>query len=336
MKKKGLLLLASFIAFYVLVHSIRHLPEILHGHLSWKGEITYALSIVRIVADMVIACMFALFPYFLLYYFYPQKKFMLIAAGMIVSLTACFFISFWWTGFMEHTPVRLSNYLPQSIFFCIVNAVFGMTFYFVRYAQYKELQEKETALQNKQSELSFLRSQINPHFLFNNLNNIYALVYYKSAQSLNAIAGLSELLRYMLYDTNDTVALTTEIAYIEKYIALQQLRFEHPSDVEFKINGDLDAVNIPPLLLIPFIENAFKHGDDSAKQWLNVSIGTTIDSINFYCSNKKATKKQDATGGIGITNVKRRLTLLYPGKHDLEIIENDELFIVKLMLEYGK
>jgi len=336
MKKKGLLLFAGFIAFYVLVHSIRHLPEILHGRLSWKGETTYTLSIVRIVADMVFACLFTLLPYLLLYHFYPEKKFKLIAIGMIISLTSCFFISFWWTGFMEHAPVRLSSYLPQTVFFCVVNVVFGMIFYFVRYAQYKELQEKETALQNKQSELSFLRSQVNPHFLFNNLNNIYALVYYKSPQALNAISGLSELLRYMLYDTNDTVALTTEIAYIEKYIALQQLRFEHPSDVEFKIDGDLDAVNIPPLLLIPFIENAFKHGDDSVKDWLNISIGTTNDRINFYCSNIKATKKLDATGGIGISNVKRRLELLYPGKHALEIIENDELFVVKLKLNYGK
>jgi two-component system, LytTR family, sensor kinase len=336
MKKKGLLLFASFIAFYLLIHSIRHLPEILHGRLSWKGETTYMLSIVRIVADMVIACLFTLFPYLLLYYFYPQKKFKLIAVGMIVSLTTCFFIGFWWTGFMEHDPVRLSNYLPQAIFFCIVNAVFGMIFYFVRYTQYKELQEKETALQNKQSELSFLRSQVNPHFLFNNLNNIYSLVYYKSDQALTAISGLSELLRYMLYDANDTVMLTTEIAYVEKYIALQQLRFEHPSDVEFKISGELDPVNIPPLLLIPFIENAFKHGDDLAKNWLKISIKTARDNINFYCSNKKAKKKHDATGGIGITNVKRRLALLYPEKHTLEITEDDELFVVKLNLDYGK
>jgi two-component system LytT family sensor kinase len=336
MEKKGILLLASFIAFYTLVHSIRHLPELLHGRLNWNGEITYGLGIVRVLADMIIAWLATLLPYLLFYHFYPQKNFNLIIGGMIASLTVCFFVGFWWTSFMEHVSVRLSSYLPQAVFFYTVNAVFGITFYFIRYAHYKELQEKERTLQNKQSELSFLRSQVNPHFLFNNLNNIYSLVYYKSDQALNAISGLSELLRYMLYDTNDTVALTTEIAYIEKYIALQQLRFEHPSDVEFEINGDLDAVNIPPLLLIPFIENAFKHGDYSAKQWLNISIRTTNGSINFYCSNKKTTKKQDATGGIGITNVKRRLALLYPGKHNLEIIEDDELFTVKLMLEHGK
>jgi len=336
MRKKEILLFVSFIAFYALVHSIRHLPELLHGRLRWNGEVTYTLSVVRIVADMAIAYLFTLFPYLFLYYFYPQKKYTLIAGGTIVSLTACFFIGFWWTRVMENTPIRLGSYLPQSVFFFTLNAVFGMAFYFIRYAQYKELQEKETALQNKQSELSFLRSQVNPHFLFNNLNNIYSLVYYKSDQALNAIAGLSELLRYMLYDTNDIVSLTTEIAYIEKYIALQQLRFEHPSDVDFKLSGDLDAVGIPPLLLIPFIENAFKHGDDSAKQWLKIGLKTGQGSISFYCSNKKIAKKQDKTGGIGISNVKRRLALLYPGKHRFEIIEDDNLFIVNLKLEYGK
>lgn len=336
MKKKGILLLAGFIAFYALVHGVRHLPELLHGRLSWNGEVTYTLSVVRIIADMAIACLFTVLPYLLLYYFYPQKKFGLIAAGLIISLTICFFIGFWWTRFMENTPVRLSSYLPQVVFFYTVNAIFGMTFYFIRYAHYKELQEKEAVLQNKQSELSFLRSQVNPHFLFNNLNNIYSLVYYKSDQSLNAISGLSELLRYMLYDTNDTVSLTTEIAYIEKYIALQQLRFEHPSDVDFKVNGDLEAVSLPPLLLIPFIENAFKHGDDSAKDWLNISIETKGGDVYFYSANKKAAKKSDQTGGIGIDNVKRRLALLYPGKHRLEIADNDELFTVKLNLTYGK
>jgi len=336
MKKKGILLLAGFIAFYALVHGVRHLPELLHGRLTWNGEVTYTLSVVRIIADMAIACLFTVFPYLLLYYFYPQKKFGFIAIGLITSLTACFFIGFWWTCFMENTPVRLGSYLSQVVFFNTVNTIFGMTFYFIRYAHYKELQEKESALQNKESELSFLRSQVNPHFLFNNLNNIYSLVYYKSDQSLNAISGLSELLRYMLYDTNDTVLLTTEIAYIEKYIALQQLRFEHPSDVDFKVSGDLDAVNLPPLLLIPFIENAFKHGDDSVKNWLNISLKTTQDDIDFYCSNKKVVKKTDATGGIGIANVKRRLELLYPEKHNLEIIDTDELFTIKLNLNYGE
>jgi two-component system LytT family sensor kinase len=106
----------------------------------------------------------------------------------------------------------------------------------------KELQQVQLQLQNRQTELSFLRSQVNPHFLFNHLNNIYALVYEQNVQALPAISRLSELLRYMLYDSNETVAITTELSYLEKYIALQQLRFEHPSLVEITQNCSNETV----------------------------------------------------------------------------------------------
>jgi two-component system LytT family sensor kinase len=336
MKKKWLLLFAGFIAFYTLAHSIRHLPELLHGRLNWNGETTYLLSVTRIAADIVISFLFTLFPYLLCYRYYPQRKFIHLATGLIISLSGCFLVGYWWTSFMEQVKVRLSDYLPQAVFFYMVDAVFGMAFYFVRYAQYKEVQEKEAQLQNKQSELSFLRSQVNPHFLFNNLNNIYSLVYYQSDQALNAIAGLSELLRYMLYDASETVTLTKEVTYIEKYIALQQLRFEKPSEIGFKVSGNFDEVGIPPLLLIPFVENAFKHGDASAGNWLNINLATGDDHIRFSCSNKKDVKQHDPTGGIGIDNVKRRLALLFPGKHQLDISDDTEWFTVKLELYYGK
>jgi two-component system LytT family sensor kinase len=336
MKKKWGLLFVAFIAFYTLVHGIRQLPELMHGHLDWNGETTYLLSVIRIAADIAISFLFTLFPYLLCCRYYPQRKFKHLVIGLVISISACFLIGYWWTVFMEQAAVRLSNYLPQAVFFYGMNAVFGMAFYFVRYAQYKEVQEKEAQLQNKQSELSFLRSQINPHFLFNNLNNIYSLVYYQSDQALNAISGLSELLRYMLYDTSETVTLAKEVTYIEKYIALQQLRFEKPSEIEFKVSGNFDDFNIPPLLLIPFVENAFKHGDASAGKWLDISLASGLDLVRFSCSNKKAAKQQDPTGGIGIDNVKRRLALLFPGKHHLDIEDGTELFTVKLELYYGK
>src|ERR1700744_4039102 len=101
MKKRLLLLLVSFIGFYTLVHSIRHLPQMVHGHLSWNGESTYALSIIRILADLVIACLFALLPYLLLYRFYPERKYLQLIAGIIISLSVCFVLGFLWTVLME-------------------------------------------------------------------------------------------------------------------------------------------------------------------------------------------------------------------------------------------
>ncbi len=336
MKKKLLLLLVGFIAFYSLIHLSRHIGDLAHGRFDWGGEKTFALSVIRNGADMVISFLFALIPYLILYRLYPQKKWVKAIFLMIISLTGCFLLSFWWTSFMEQATVRLSAYSQSAVFFYTADIVFGMAFYFIRYAQYKELQQKEALLQTRQSELSFLRSQINPHFLFNNLNNIYSLVYYKSEQALTAIAGLSELLRYMLYDMSEQVPLSKEAAYIEKYIALQQLRFEKPTEINMKLSGNLDGVNIPPLIFIPFVENAFKHGDSSSSQWLGISLSVDQYYIHFSCSNKKGVKHKDAEGGIGIDNVKRRLLLLYPEKHKLDIKEDNNMFTVKLELYYGK
>jgi len=336
MKKKGGMLFLSFLVFYILVHSIRHLPELLHGKLNWQGEATYILSIIRIAADVAISFLFALLPYLLFYHLYPQKKYFAITAGITLSLFVCFLAGFTWTSIMEHENVRPGNYLPQAAFYGIVNSVFGIAFYFVRYSRYKELSEKEAQLQNRQSELAFLRSQINPHFLFNNLNNIYSLVFYKSEQALAAIAGLSELLRYMLYDTTEAVALAVEVSYIDQYIALQQLRFETPPAVEFTKTGGMDGIVIAPLLFIPFVENAFKHGDAQAANWLKIGIVVESGRLTFLCINKKSANIISPDGGIGIDNVKRRLLLLYPGKHRLDITNDEDLFTVKLQLNYGK
>lgn len=337
MQKKLTLLLVCFVVFYTLVHSIRDLPDLLHGKLDWNGEKTYTLSVIRIAADMVIAFLFTLLPYLIFSCWYVSKKWLPIILWLAVSLTGCFLLDFCWTSYMEQPiQVRLVTYLPNAVFFFTMYAVFGIAFYFIRYSQYKELKENETLLQTRQSELSFLRSQINPHFLFNNLNNIYALVSYQSDQSLNAIASLSELLQYMLYETSETVALSKEITYIEKYITLQQLKYEHPEKIDFKIAGQMGAQQIPPLLLIPFVENAFKHGDANQPGWLNLELIANEGQLTFSCINKKAQKHKDPEGGIGIDNVLRRLELLYPNRHQLDIKEDQTTFNVKLSLGYGK
>ena len=154
-------------------------------------------------------------------------------------------------------------FLTTTFFISSIFIIYGIVFYFIRYSYYKELQQRELLLQNRQSELSFLRSQINPHFLFNSLNNIYSLAYQQSERVLPAIAGLSDLLRYMLYDANEKVPLEKELEYIRKYIDLQRLRFEQPVKAEFIVPAIPAKFLIPPLLLIPFVENAFKHGEFS-------------------------------------------------------------------------
>jgi LytS/YehU family sensor histidine kinase len=190
-------------------------------------------------------------------------------------------------------------------------------------------------VQARQSELSFLRSQINPHFLFNSLNTIYSLVYHGSEKALPTIAGLSELLRYTLYDVTEKVPLEKEVSYIKKYIELQKLRFEKPVNVVFETEGDELKPYVSPLLLIPFVENAFKHGRFTREtDILEILLKAGNGVIMFRCRNKIGIQQKDTSGGIGIENVKKRLKLLYAGKHHLDIKQNNDSFMVHLDLFY--
>ncbi|MCQ6956340.1 sensor histidine kinase [Mucilaginibacter aquariorum] len=337
MKKRLSLFSFTFLVFYVLVIIARQLPGLVRGRFSFAGGSHSIAEWVQFAGDILIYYLVALGVYLLLCWFHPRKQYPQLFFGLLVICMGAYFCCLFWARAFADAPVRMSRYFQLVIIPITAQVFFAIIFYLVRYSQYKELQQVELQLQNRQTELSFLRSQINPHFLFNHLNNIYALVYEQNAQALPAISGLSELLRYMLYNSNEVVLLSTEISYIEKYIALQQLRFEYPSMIAVTKSCRDKTAHIPPLLLIPFIENAFKHGEVSIKEnWLKMEIDSNSDQLNFSCANIIGTHKKDITGGIGLKNVKQRLNLLYPGLHRLEITEVDNLFVVKLQLYYGK
>lgn len=188
------------------------------------------------------------------------------------------------------------------------------------------------------TELSFLKTQLNPHFLFNSLNSIYSLANKKSDNTTDAIITLSELMRYMIYETNkDVVSLQNEINYIKNYISLQNLRLKDSSGVRFNVHGYLDYY-IEPLLLISFIENAFKYGTDyTGKTNIVIKINVENGNLNLNISNYISLKeKNNPNSGIGIQNIKKRLKLLYPDSHTLTIEELDNLFTVELLLKLKK
>lgn len=336
MKKKTGILVITFILFYAMIHLGRYLPDLYTGRFSLVDERSYTVRTISLLADMLASSMFTLSTYFILYCCYPQKKYITLIFMLISTFLAGFVISYFVAVWDFGSAIRLSRYFRNNILYGALYTILAFVFYFIRYSQFKELQQRELAIQNRDAELSFLRSQINPHFLFNNLNNIYSLVYHHSDQSLSAISGLSELLRHMLYDTNETISLEKEINCIEKYIALEQLRFETPCLLTFSCTGDLAQIQMPPLLLIPFIENAFKHGAISFNHaWLNISIHITPDDqLELYCANEVGIKTKDNTGGIGIENVRKRLALLYPSNHTLDIKQEMHKFIVHLKLGY--
>jgi two-component system, LytTR family, sensor kinase len=188
------------------------------------------------------------------------------------------------------------------------------------------------------TELSFLKAQLNPHFLFNSLNSIYSLANKKSDNTTNAIVTLSELMRYMIYEADkEFVNLQNEINYIKNYISLQTLRIKDSSGVRFNVHGNLDH-NIEPLLLISFIENAFKYGTDyTGKTNINIKISVEENQLLLkICNYISLKEKNNQHSGIGIQNIKQRLKLLYPNSHSLKIEEVDSLFTVELLLKLKK
>ncbi|MFL0161035.1 sensor histidine kinase [Aquirufa salirivi] len=202
----------------------------------------------------------------------------------------------------------------------------------------KEIQ-KEEENERLKSELSFLRSQISPHFMFNVLNSIVSLSRRKPEMVESVVIKLSELMRYMIYETTDAkVAISKEMVYLENYIELQKIRFGN--DIEITFNHKLtDTPNsIEPMLLIPFVENAFKHGVGMV---LNPIIEITLlddrEKLYFGVRNKvssQKSEKKDDSSGIGLTNVKRRLELLYPNEHQLKITEEGEYYQIELEIQH--
>lgn len=195
----------------------------------------------------------------------------------------------------------------------------------------------KTNLENEKliSELAFLKSQINPHFLFNSLNNIYSLAYQKSQKTPEAVMKLSEIMRYMLYESNEsTVKLDDEIRYLENYIELQKLRFKDKAYIIFEIEGETADKRITPLVLISFVENAFKHGVATDKDNpITIVLNVTSNKLYFQVINRKSNQNKDQTGGIGLQNVKRRLDLLYKGEYRLDIEDNEAIYNCELYLD---
>jgi two-component system, LytTR family, sensor kinase len=200
-----------------------------------------------------------------------------------------------------------------------------------------ERQRKELENEKLKSELSFLRSQISPHFMFNVLNSLVSLARKKSDLLEPVIIKLSDLLRYMLYESDELkVSLDKEMRYLESYIELQRLRFGNNVKISFRVDNLSPHQMIEPMLLIPFVENAFKHGTGMVSNpVIEVYVDSTDEYFLFRVTNKVNTKfkeEKDRSSGIGLSNVRRRLSLLYPNNHEMEASEQNGWFVAELSL----
>jgi LytS/YehU family sensor histidine kinase len=223
----------------------------------------------------------------------------------------------------------------RSVSLCLVLLLIG-GFIRLGYSFLRNQNEKK-ALENAHlnAEVNFLKSQINPHFLFNTLNGIYSQAHQKSEHTENSILKLSDLLRYVLYDSSeDKVDLGKDIQYLTNYIDLQKLRLSQKVTIEYKVTGNVKGRQIAPLLLITFVENAFKHGISYTNpSTINIVLTIFEQTLTLLVSNPVTeTNSFVSTGGLGLKNVTRRLDLLYPEKYLLDIVHNDYLHIVNLKI----
>jgi two-component system sensor histidine kinase AlgZ len=202
-----------------------------------------------------------------------------------------------------------------------------------------EFEAKRNEVENEKltAELNFLKAQINPHFLFNTLNNLYYLAYSKSENTTEVIAKLSQMMRYMIYETNHPkVLLSKEIEYMQNYISLERLRLNDQIPIKFEVAGNTENVWITPLIFITFLENAFKHGvnNSNPKAWVNIAISLRDHECIYTVENSRSAEQINGSekSGIGLINVKRRLELSYPGKYTLVTEDTREKYVVKLNL----
>ena len=291
-----------------------------------------------------------LFYYFNYLYFIPKflfrKKFLIYATVVIGSLIAsCVIVDLYYyfvvsvvENWHHRPPFMFSRGMWIPLFPLLTAVAIGISLRLAK--EWARTEKERRELQNEKliSELALLKSQINPHFLFNTLNNICSLARKKSDDTEPAIIKLSQIMRYMLTDSRqDKVGLTDEVDYLNNFIELQKIRIGDKVDLAFNISGDISMIQVEPLLLIPFVENAFKHGI-SYKDRSSIRIDLRADSAGmvFSVENTKPQPRDRSNleeSGIGLKNVRRRLELLYPGKHLLDIQDTDSKYKIMLKID---
>ena len=298
-----------------------------------------ALNYFMFFADALWVGFFYLNAYLLIPKLGYKKKlgmYLLSLVGAVLFIMLCHFLYF--NAFVISATFKVRNFFVFNIFQYLL--------FFTASAAYQLIRDKiksdqlaiERQEENLKTELSFLRSQVSPHFMFNVLNNMVALVRLKSDQLEPTIIKLSSLMRYMLYETDEEkVLLKREIEYLQSYVDLQQQRFGKKVAVNISMKLTDEQFEIEPMLLIPFIENAFKHGTGMIENaQIDIELYTKENTLHFTVRNRynenTIREIKDKTSGIGLVNVKRRLNLLYSDQHNLWMSNKDNWYMVSLQL----
>lgn len=250
----------------------------------------------------------------------------------IISVFVLTYVMAGLSGRFIHSQNAIGGYgIVYFIFFFVTSCLIIVWKFYQNSLKIKNLQNLQT-----ETELKFLKAQINPHFLFNTLNNLYATARIESPTTATGLLKLSDLMRYMLTQANQpAVKLTDEVAYLDNYIDLEKLRLNENTRIDFVKKGDFTDKKIAPMLLLPFVENTFKHGIEALSYVISIEINLSLqgDTLYFTVQNTKINSEKDPLSiGSGLRNVRQRLEIGYPNQHGLDINETENKFNVKLWI----
>lgn len=313
---------------------------------SFQSLVRADVFAVPYVAKTAFVCLTTFFAnaYWLLPHYLFRGRSVPYALGLLATVAAMLALLILLAPWRDHDmPAPPPGTFPLHYHWLL--PIFGSLFVSTIYGYYlkernSRRREMDLTHQSIELEMKFLKSQINPHFLFNALNNIYALSIVKSERTPDMILKLSDMLRFTLYDSeNPRVKLRRELEYMTNYIEFQKLKTDTELNIQLDTGGVNDEFMLEPMLLIPFIENSFKHGniENAKKGYLHVEVRTMGPTLIFSARNSMPSiaKNKDQVGGIGVENVRRRLNMLYPGRYEMRVSSSPSEYAVYLQIDTG-
>ena len=340
--KKDLWLFASQAAVWILMLLLLPLATFISTR-NWESTST-SLSLVWQLLRAPLVVYFANFYLFGPYLFFRRRYWLFVLCNLLLILGANYGFVYGYFAIKHNVPSMPAKawmgFFSGTFIFFLLNIVtvavaIGIR-HFIRVRQLKQ-QLKDEKAKNTEAELAWLKNQINPHFLFNTLNNISSLTQIDADAAQDAIAQLSDLLRYAMYETNkNTVPLGGEVEFMRNYIELMKLRCNEQTSVNYQLSIDSEQVEVAPLLFISLIENAFKHGVSSGRpSAISIKLEQHQGQLTFICDNTNYPKNdKDRSGsGIGIENTRRRLELMYADRYEWEQTLEDNIYHVMIKLK---
>ena len=340
--KKDLWLFASQAAVWILMLLLLPLATFISTR-NWESTST-SLSLVWQLLRAPLVVYFANFYLFGPYLFFRRRYWLFVLCNLLLILGANYGFVYGYFAIKHNVPSMPAKawmgFFSGTFIFFLLNIVtvavaIGIR-HFIRVRQLKQ-QLKDEKAKNTEAELAWLKNQINPHFLFNTLNNISSLTQIDADAAQDAIAQLSDLLRYAMYETNkNTVPLGGEVEFMRNYIELMKLRCNEQTSVNYQLSTDSEQVEVAPLLFVSLIENAFKHGVSSGRpSAISIKLEQHQGQLTFVCDNTNYPKNdKDRSGsGIGIENTRRRLELMYADRYEWEQTLEDNIYHVMIKLK---